>query len=502
MTTISGTPIYLRLADTDGKLLTDDLLQESLSLDNGKPYDGETRFLGNRPSDFGDPATSTAFPTGFRYWNTIYQLEWLKEYAAAHPDAKVTTSDGGKDLSTIAVTLPYGSSSNNSISVMVTSGLIGQVAGMRLGVTILDDLTPEKLRRLTLDDQRLIAAHPEFNRLVAEPFALRPSAGESVAAARQAMKNVLLDLKSVIAAAGALPSSTDSSIPSDPAKLITGSIDLSLAALDKMAIFSPDAIAQLRADLAERYQRLANYGSALRGFETPGTQETNTTGYMSVDNRAGLRSTYEIFVQSAKRQLDVEQNAAQIADTGLFNGKSLDLAGLTYSFQVMGNYGGEAEMQARTEEIRARSSLLNIYSIVQKLINRTSAKVDDPQKSKDGVVDQPKGPLAYDPNNQAAEEKALKLFLAVGGVPLALHPAEVTLGIKRPTLTETTMTKSNWDLFASSLSGAVRVLDRDVQTLSDAVNSVSRERNRHFDMATEVVQKMSEMINTITQTMN
>jgi hypothetical protein len=215
-----------------------------------------------------------------------------------------------------------------------------------------------------------------------------------------------------------------------------------------------------------------------------------------------LRSTYEIFVQSAKRQLDVEQNAAQIADTGLFNGKSLDLAGLTYSFQVMGNYGGEAEMQARTEEIRARSSLLNIYSIVQKLINRTSAKVDDPQKSKDGVVDQPKGPLAYDPNNQAAEEKALKLFLAVGGVPLALHPAEVTLGIKRPTLTETTMTKSNWDLFASSLSGAVRVLDRDVQTLSDAVNSVSRERNRHFDMATEVVQKMSEMINTITQTMN
>jgi hypothetical protein len=501
MTTISGTPIYLRLADADGKLLNDDLLQESLSLDDGMPYDGETRLLGNRPADFGDPATASAFPTGFRYWNTIYQLEWLKAYAASHPDQKVTSTDGGKSLSTIAVTLPYGSSTD-TISVMVTSGLVGQVAGMQLGVTILNDLTPEKLRRLTLDDQRLIAAHPDFSTLIAEPFALRPSGTETVAEARQAMKDILLELKSVIAAAGALPSSTDSSIPSDPAKLITDSIDLSLASLDKMAIFSPDAIAQLRADLSERYQRLANYASALRGFETAGTKETDTTGYMSIDDRASLRSTYEIFVQSAKRQLDVEKTAAEIADTGVFNGKSLDLAGLTYSFQVMGNYGGEAEMQARTEEIRSRSSLLNIYSIVQKLINRTSAKVDDPPKSKDGVVDQPKGALQYDAANQATEERALKLFLAVGGVPLALHPSEVALGIKRPTLTETTMTKANWDLFASSLSGAVRVLDRDVQTLSDAVNAVSRERNRHYDMATEVVQKMSDMINSITQTMD
>lgn len=501
MTTISGTPVYLRLPDADGRLLTDDMLQEALSLQDGAPYDGETRLLGNRPSDFGDPAAASTFPSGFRYWNTIYQLEWLKAYAASHPNTELKTSDGGKDLSTIAVSLPYGST-GTTINAVVTSGLIGQVTGMRLGVTILDDLTPEKLRRLTLDDQRLIAAHPEFNKLIAEPFALRPSAGESVAAARQAMKDILLELKSVIAAAGALPPSTDSSLPTDPSKLITDSIDLSLASLDKMAIFSPDAIQQLRADLSQRYQRLANVGTALRGFETPGTQETNATGYMSIDNRASLRSAYEIFVQSAKRQLDVEQTAAQIANTGVFNGKSLDLAGLTYSFQVMGNYGGEAEMQARTEEIRSRSALLNIYSIVQKLINRTSAGMPDPPKSKDGVVDQPKGGLVYDAQNQANEERALKMFLAVSGVPLALHPAEVELGIKRPTLTETTLTKGDWDLFASSLSGAVRVLDRDVQTMSDAVNSVSRERNRHFDMATEVVQKMSDMITSITQTLN
>jgi hypothetical protein len=502
MTTISGTPIYLRLADADGKLLTDDLLQESLSLEDGVPYDGETRLLGNRPADFGDPASAASFPSGFRYWNTIYQLEWLKAYAANHPNSILKTSDGGKDLSTISVSLPYGSASNSPINILVTTGLIGQVSGLRLGVTILDDLTPEKLRRMPLDDQRLIAAHPEFDRLIAQPFALRPSAGESIATAREAMKAILNELKNTIAAAPALPSSTDSSLPTNPATLISDAIDLSLANLDKMAIFSTDAILQLRSDLTERYQRLVTYGEALRGFETSGAKETDATGYMSMDDRAALRGTYEIFVQSAKRQLDVEQTAAQIADAGVFNGKSLDLAGLTYSFQVMGNYGGEAEMQARTEEIRARSTLLNIYSVVQKLINRTSASVQDPEKSKDGVVTQPEGGLVFDKDNKETEERALKLFLAGGGITLALHPAEVALNIERPTLTDTVMTKGNWDLFAASLSGAVRVLDRDVQTLSDAVNAVSRERNRHFDMATEVVQKMSDMITSITQTLN
>jgi hypothetical protein len=498
MTTISGTPLYLRTPDVDGRILNDAMREEASTLSASSPFDGETKLLTGRPVDFGDPATATHIPAGFRYWHTAHQLEWLKAYDGPGASA-LTVNDGGASASTLAVSLPYGSDSGEMLHVLLTSGLNGAVPGEKLGVTILNDLTPDRLQRMSLDDQRLVASHPQFGSLLAEPFALRPSTGETVGQARTAMQARLQELRDLITNSPALPASDDPEQPANPAELIVDLIDLALENLDRMGVFFPPTIDDLRARLAAQYERLERYGAALRGFTAP---ETATTGFMSADDRAGLRGAYEIFVQSSARMLDVARATAEVVATGRFNGKILDVAGMTFTFQVLANYQGEAEMQARTEEIRVRNALLANYSVMQQLVNRTSAAIPAPPKADDGIVEPPDGAIVYDPDNRALEEKVLAMFLTSVSVTSAPHPSELQLGVTRPPLAETSMTKGEWDTFGSVLSGAVRVLDRDVQSLSDQVNAISRERNRHFDMATEVMQKMASIVSEISAGIN
>ncbi|WP_187972880.1 hypothetical protein [Aquibium microcysteis] len=500
MTAISGTPLYLRTPDIDGRILNDAMREEASTLSASSPFDGVTKLLTGRPNDFGDPATATHLPSGFRYWHTAHQLEWLKAYQGAGAST-LSVTDGGNSISTLAVSLPYGSDGGETMHVLLTSGLNGAVPGEKLGVTILNDLLPDRLQRMSLDDQRLVASHPAFGGLLAGPFGLRPSVGETVTQARAAMSATLQALRDLITNSPALPPSDDPEQPTNPAQLILDQIDLALANLDRMGVFNPATIEDLRAQLAAQYERLERYGAALRGFTAP---ETATTGFMSTDNRAGLRGAYEIFVQSSARMLDVARATAEVVSTGRFNGKILDVAGMTFTFQVLANYQGEAEMQARTEEIRVRNALLANYSVMQQLVNRTSAAIPAPPKADDGVVDPPEGGLVYDTDSatRALEEKVLSMFLSNSSVTAAPHPSELQLGVTRPPLSETSLTKGEWDTFGTVLSGAVRVLDRDVQSLSDQVNAISRERNRHFDMATEVMQKMTSIVSEISAGIN
>lgn len=498
MSTISGTPLYLRTPDIDGRILNDAMREEASTLSASSPFDGETKLLTGRPDDFGDPATATYLPSGFRYWHTAHQLEWLKAYQG--PGAStLTVTDGVDTASTLAVSLPYGSDGGETMHVLLTSGLNGAVPGEKLGVTILNDLMPDRLQRMSLEDQRLIASHPAFGSLLAEPFALRPAVGETVAQARAAMAATLQELRDLITGSPALPPSDDSAQPANPAELVLDQIDLALANLDRMGVFYPPTIADLRAQLAAQYERLEHYGAALRGFTPP---ETAATGYMSADDRAGLRGAYEIFVQSSARMLDVARATAEVVATGRFNGKILDVAGMTFTFQVLANYQGEAEMQARTEEIRVRNALLANYSVMQQVANRTSAAIPPPEKADEGIVELKDGIIVYDADNRLLEEKVAAMFLVGASVTSAPHPSELQLGVTRPPLESTSMNKGEWDTFGSVLSGAVRVLDRDVQSLSDQVNAISRERNRHFDMATEVMQKMASIVSEISAGIN
>lgn len=498
MTTVSGTPMYLRMPDADGRFLNDAMRAEANALAASSPFDGATKLLTGRPVDFGDPTTATFFPGGFRFWHTAHQLEWLKAYQG--PGASMLASnDTGTASSTLSVSLPSGSASGETMHVLLTTGLNGGASGQKLGVTILNDLTADRLQRMPVDDQRLIASHPQFGALMADPFGLRPSAGETIAQARDAMRATLQELRDLVSGSPALPPSDDPGQPVNPAELILEAIDLALGNLDRMGVFFPPTIDDLRARLAAQYERLSLFGEALRNFTAP---ETGTTGYISADDRAGLRGAYEIFVQSSARMLDVARAAAEVVATGRFNGKILDVAGMTFTFQVLANYQGEAEMQGRTEEIRARNALLANYSVMQKLVNRTSADVKPPEKAKDGKVDLPKGDLVFDPAIEAIERKVLRMFLVDPAVTKVQHPSERQLGLTRPPLSATSLTKAEWDTFGTILSGAVRVLDRDVQSLSDQVNAISRERNRHFDLATEVMQKMASIVSEISAGIN
>lgn len=456
------------------------------------PFDGDTSKLPNRPADFGDDN-----PARFRFWHTAHQLEYIRDRGTS-----LSVSDGSASLSSLSIAIPPGAPADQQLHALI--GADGR------SVVILNDETPDTLQRLSLDTQRLVAGHPQFEALLAAPFGL---ASGGPAAARQAQKDrVDLLIASIDAAAGGmreLPGldDTDPAALVNPASLIREQLVLFSARLDRMAIFDEVAIGERLAEFTERFERLRRHGT-LPPIDPNATVQWNA---ISLDNNASLNAAYEIFANTEKRLLDIARISAAIVATGRFEGRILDLPNMTVTFQALENAEGEEEGRAMTEEIRQRNALLESYAEMQRLVNRVSSRFETPtkdnedaSKAKKALSDGLTGQELEDARKVAAMFSSL-LVSGGGGV----HPAEAAAGLTRPRMgvldpagNFLSYLKSQYDAFASSLAEATRTLDRDVQLLSDQVNAVSRQRNRHFDLATQTLTRMTDLVQTVSRGIN
>ncbi|MEM7693062.1 MAG: hypothetical protein AAF318_01315 [Pseudomonadota bacterium] len=486
-----GAPRWYELARADnGSILqSPDLVAEA---DRIAPrLDGETVLLGNRPADF-----DLDNPPTFRQFHTAHQLEFI---ALRQPDDNLTAilDEGGTAISTRTLSLPPGADPADQLHAIVSAD--GR------GVIIVNDLTPSALNRLSFEDQALVAAHPEFARLIAEPFGLRPATGDGRSADVRA--EIIADVDTAIAAMEAEGPLRPSSGVDDPAELIIAQLEALKARLGAMAIFDKAAIDATIADALTRFQRLSLYGAV---------PENPTDSLISTDGNASVRAAYDIFVQSEQRRLDILRVTDGIAQTGLLAvegtdgsiiNRTLDAPLLVFAFERAENADGEAEGQAETEEIRQRNVLLADYASMQEIINKVSASFPPPDGDLTSVNDTRRVTDALSGDELLEALATLSMFdVALAGT----HPAEALASLDRPTLAlqvngtrvDGAFTKDAYDNFSTILGDAVGVLDRDVQILADKANEISRQRNRHFDLATQTMTRMTDLIVTISGAIN
>ncbi|MEZ5753394.1 MAG: hypothetical protein R3D90_01075 [Paracoccaceae bacterium] len=482
-------------------------------------FDGVTNLALPLPPDYANPTLN-----GFVTWHTAHQVQFLKEQAPnwAAGDLRAVTFGTSPDPAL-----------NETFLLSADGTRVIRVA----------TLQPGDIAQLPLADQaRLADDIPAFRAMHANPMGLWPaddvfnvaaSGGTpppaNVAEARQRIETTMIAPLESLVLASHDPARRNETITAENLAALYPNLFLDQIAslrrrLAEMAIFDPKVIGQITADLKTRFDRIVAYSNVTPQAAAPNfnrmTDAVNTT-----DNLAGIRRAQNIFLQSELRQRELLAVADTIVFDGTFNNRKVDTPMMVFLFQTQENYSDEAEAQARSEEMSQMKALLESYTRMQKFVNDTIRSFD---------------PVAFqqaNPNNNEAVET--KPFMAAGSsfeltTASASRPQPLTendllvvsmfdrtaafannntfLPIERETNSNRPVfeffssnqlgllkahSQQSWDLFSQDLSKISKVLSADAEARMEAINRVAKEKNRHYELATETINKMTEILRSI-----
>ena len=172
-----------------------------------------------------------------------------------------------------------------------------------------------------------------------------------------------------------------------------------------------------------------------------------------------------------------------------------------FLLQLYYNLTTEAKVTAETEEVNQQNELLKVYSEMQRLVNATKqyfieTDPEEAQKEKRGIIGK------SDTLPAGLSERELKVismfegYLADGNRGfLARHPIEELATSPRPATHEffanaTTdsgfpkiapQLRTWWDSVATQLSDTVSLINQESQIKMNDINSMDKQKNRHFD---------------------
>ncbi|WP_163850677.1 hypothetical protein [Pseudooceanicola aestuarii] len=515
---------YVNLLDTpDADQINPALLDDARSL---FPYfDGETHSLPIQPANFANPAIED-----FTNWHSAHQLEYLRLHGTQE-----LRNDGDGSLPVTHATIGTATDPAQNLHILLS-------ADGREVITV-NDLQFADIAALPLADQRALSTLPAFASLIAVPFDLDPAGGTATAhSAREGLKAVLqTSIDSIAATPGFLPVPTGTTpedyFAADPARrethyhyLFIEQLQILQEQLDGMAIFHADTLLQQNAALFERFERVDALKTVTRPVDVH--SDAAYSGYAhatnSDDELASIDAAAGLLIGAELTLLGLQRNSQEISRTGTFEGKRLDTPTMTFLLQTFQNYRNENLARVLSEELNQYNSLLSSYTAFQRLLN-TTLQAYDPVKlaaSEEGDDSEDPEELGlkganYDAGTNAysslsdfteAERRAIAMFdsvaSATGGPPTyaanTYHPIETLQSLTRPTeriVSGTgfeSYTKSTWDTLAVNIAEATKLINQDTQLKMDEINALNRQKNRHYDMASNALNKMADILRAIT----
>lgn len=493
---LSGTPgdallrPYLGLRGADGVSLSNpQIAQDAESL--FPSYTATGNVMPAPPADFANPT-----PASFAKWHSAHQMA----YVGAHGSSG-TFTDGATTVAGRWATI--GTAPAEPITIMVSAD------GKSL--VMLNTLTPEDIAKLPLQDQIILAGLPEFRSRLAAQFSLRPAAGDGdPSTIRAQLKTLVTNAATSITSSPRFVAGKRADFLADPANrapyyhyLFLGQLEVLSAKLDGMAIFSTDQIKAQIKDVMARYARLERYQNTP---PPPAGQSRNST-----DGDGALQHSISVFIQTESRLYDIAVQSAQIARTGMFGARRLDAAGLTFVLQNMNTQAAEAKAEAKTEEMSQNNRLLEDYTAMQKLLTTTlKAYTSTGHKTLVALGGATSAtPMLNDlPEPKARNQSAAHMFdasYAKGGSPANIfHPFEREKGITRPLLALINGAglhrhdKRIWDKFSVDMGEVTKQIGQDTQLRMDEINQLNKAKNRHYELASNVLNKSGELLRAMT----
>ena len=488
-------------------------------------------------------AAKVEFLTDFAEWHSAYQLEYIKTHqsAPATPAGSPSRLDivvGSPALRLTAFVSPDDPTKHFIVQSLDKAAIARmtrneQDAVTKMG-TAFDDLATS-LGLSTVSDARLGAAQNTTNGGTRSATAPTPAPTAPFTATRY-IDALIYDIDYTTA-----PTRVGGpTLPKDARDAFKSQLDILKEQIANSSIIAPADIQEKVDEIRGRFNRLFAFYNVRE--PTPETWQHNNGGTNQVTVYADVISSdatlasanrgYSVFLAQEKRIAELAEGRMKLVRAdGVLNGKKLDVPYLVYKFQSLYNLSLEAQVVAETEEVNQQNDLLKTYAAMQDLINRTLSaytKADDTKKAVLGLGDRQTAEIKQD------EWKVFSMFedflsgshqdptgAWVGGQK---HPLEVLRGITRPTMnlfrnaaydpngdtdddgpdTDQDNPSTNYDLelftymqwnsFGTRLSETVTIINQNSQIKMNDINSMDKERNRHFELANNALAKMADIL--------
>lgn len=200
--------------------------------------------------------------------------------------------------------------------------------------------------------------------------------------------------------------------------------------------------------------------------------------------------------------------------SGASNQRLLEGPNLIFILQTFDNYEAETQAQIKSEELQQQSALLKDYSRMQELLNGTLSKFEPVPDVEDKDTPAEKHTLLdlTVVSSLTTEQKRVAAMFDTTASSVSTntyHPIEVAKssdspGSFRPTVeiassgTLVSHEKTVWDALAVQLGDATKIIGQSSQIQMDSINKLSQEKNRHYELGSNVLNKMTEILRAIT----
>lgn len=468
-------------------------------------FDGVVNKAAPPPANFANPDFAA-----FANWHTAHQVQFLKEQSPAWAAGDFR-----------AVT--FGSSGNAAENQTFVLSADGQ------RVYFVNTLMPVDVAKMPLEDQERLADLPAFRALISNPQGWWPADGlpgeppppATVAEARERIEaDFLGPLEQLIKGSPFYDDTRRGEVLAAGNlgelyhNLFLDQIDMLRQRLAKMAVFDPNSVGLLVKDWRERFQRIERFAT-VTAQQTSGISGL-TAAVNSLDNLAGVGRGLKVFLRSELRLRDLMDGSNQIVFSGTFNGQVTDTPMMVFLLQTQKNNAAEAAAQAKSEELNEMKALVQIYTKIQQLVNETMQKFDpvafgavpgrkETDEEKIGFLG--RTGVIFPPPLTAEQKIVLSMFetsLAKANNN-TFHPLETVANAPRPTFdfvgSDANMfikhSQTEWDLFSQNLSKTSKVLSADSQARMDEINRISRGKNRNYELASETLNRMTDILRSI-----
>jgi len=441
----------------------------------------------------------------FLKWHSAYQLEYIATKGTIRPVSDVVIDDQYNSREAV-----IGINGQTITAVLSSDGL---------RVYIVENLQKRDLATIDRQTQLGISATPAFAEL-ASRFGLISDRnvilnGDPNSTVRnEGINDIKQQILNLFPGDEDLP---DGQKPAamglmtyDDREVFMDRINNIITRVNNMQLFSYDDIMKEVREIAKRFERAFYFGQVVDESSGVGGDSRQWTNVISTDNGATVKNGYRVFVEQEKKMLELDNARMAIANTGMLSGKNLDVPTLVFLLQLHYNLTVEAKSTAEVEEINQQNALLRTYGEMQRLINETTKNFDHGNVNDSRAL---KGQTGWTLANitSVQEQKILSMFedLTSG----QLHPLErMKQGFTRPRQDmfvnggEFTTTSNHalqahkkgvWEGYGQTLADAVTLLSQDSQITMNDVNSLDKQKNRHFDLANGALQKLSEILNNI-----
>lgn len=334
-------------------------------------------------------------------------------------------------------------------------------------------------------------------------------------------------------------------------------LDLYALRLDAQAIFNLDRIKEDIEEITDRYIRFERYSSVTDPVDNgsalfPSGMNSTDSPSLAISNTDTIGRGVDVFLRAESTLWEKAVQKSFTVQTGLglefskilrniydagnatfydyktgfglitlignpatIEASKLDGAGILSTLQILENYEKEAEAEALSEELNQIDRLLKDYAEMQRMINATLKEFQPVADTEDDDEEEVLSLLNLSTVSQLdTDDFPTGIYTAAMFDETASvannnsgHPEEQLasgLGYSRPTENIATAgilerhAKRVWDSLAINLGDATKLLGQENQIKMDEINSMSKEKNRNYDLASNTLNKLAELVRAIT----